>query len=51
VPPGSLAMALLLQAHDRVSDAEAIERAAFDMSWKVALGIEMDQRLFVKSTL
>ena len=44
-------MALLLHAHDRVSDAEATERAAFDMRWKVALGIEMDQRLFVKTTL
>jgi len=51
VPPSLLAIALLLQAHDRVSDEEATERAAFDMRWKVALGIEMDQRLFVKSTL
>jgi len=51
VPPGMLAIALLLQAHDRVSDAEATRRAAYDMCWKVALGVEMDQRPFAKSTL
>ena len=51
VAPSMLALALLLQAHDRVSDAEATQRAAFDMRWKVALGIEMDERPFAKSTL
>ena len=51
VPPSLLAIALLLQAHDRVSDAEATERAAYDMRWKVALGIELDERPFAKSTL
>src|SRR3990172_4189996 len=51
VPPSLLATALLLQAHDRVSDDEAKARADFDMRWKVALGIEIDQRLFAKSTL
>jgi len=51
VPPSLLAIALLLQAHDKVSDAEATERAAFDMRWKVALGAEMDERPFAKSTL
>ena len=44
VPPSLLATALLLQAHDRVSDDEAKARADFDMRWKVALGIGMDQR-------
>jgi len=38
VPPSLLALALLRQTHDRVSDAEATERAAFDLRWKVALG-------------
>ena len=42
VPPSLLAIALL-QAHNRVSDAEAIQRAAFGMRWKVALGVEMGQ--------
>ena len=44
-------MVVLVQAHDRVSDAEATQRAAFDLRWKVALGIEMDERPFAKSTL
>ena len=40
VPPSLLATALLLQSHDKVSDAEAKARADFDLRWKVALGIE-----------
>ena len=46
-----LATALLLQAHDKVSDAEAKARADFDIRWKVALGIEIEERPFAKSTL
>ena len=34
VPPSLLATVLLLQAHDRVSDAEAKARADFDLRWK-----------------
>ena len=41
VPPGLLATALLLQAHDRVSDAEAHRRATVELSWKVALEVEV----------
>ena len=51
VPPSLLATVLLLQAHDRVSDAEAKARADFDLRWKVALGIEVEDRPFAKSTL
>jgi transposase len=51
VPPSLLATALLLQTYDRVSDEEAKARADFDLRWKVALGIELDQRPFAKSTL
>ena len=56
VPPSLLAVALLLQSHDRVSDAEAKARADFDLRWKVArwkvaLGIEAEDRPFAKSTL
>lgn len=51
VPPSMLATALLLQAHDKVSDEEATERANFDIRWKVALGIAIDFKLFAKSTL
>ena len=51
VPPSLLATALLLQSHDKVSDAEAKARADFDIRWKVALGIEVEGRPFAKSTL
>jgi len=51
VPPGLLANALLLQTHDRVSDEEAKLRADFDIRWKVALGITVDEKPFAKSTL
>lgn len=51
VPPSLLATALLLQTHDKVSDAEAKARADFDIRWKVALGIEIEERPFAKSTL
>ena len=51
VPPSLLATALLLQSHDRVSDAEAKRRADFDVCWKVALGIGIEERPFAKSTL
>ncbi len=51
VPPSLLATALVLQAHDRVSDEEAKERADFDLRWKVALGIDIGDRPFAKSTL
>jgi hypothetical protein len=50
-PPSMLATALLLQTYDRVSDQEATERAAFDLRWKVALGITIEERPFAKSTL
>jgi Transposase DDE domain/Transposase domain (DUF772) len=51
VPPSMLATALLLQTHDKVSDEEAKERADFDVRWKVALGIAVDDKPFAKSTL
>ena len=51
VPPSLLAAALLLQTRDKVSDAEAKARADFDIRWKVALGIEVEDRPFAKSTL
>jgi len=35
VPPSLLAIALLVQTHDRVSDEEAKARADFDLRWKV----------------
>jgi hypothetical protein len=41
----------LLQAHDGASDEEAKARADFDLRWKVALGIGLEERPFAKSTL
>ena len=38
VPPSLLATALLLQTYDRASDAEAKQRADFDIRWKVGAG-------------
>ena len=51
VPPSLLATALVLQTHDRVSDEEAKERADYDLRWKVALGVGVEDRPFAKSTL
>ena len=51
VLPSLLARALLLQTYDKVSDGEAMARADFDIWWKVALGIEIEERPFAKSTL
>jgi transposase len=51
VPPSLMATALLLQAYDKVSDEEAKARADYDLRWKVALGTELEERPFAKSTL
>lgn len=51
VAPSLLANALLLQTYDHASDEEAKERADYDLRWKVALGIEIGERPFAKSTL
>src|SRR3989304_2674007 len=51
VPLSLLATALLLQTYERVSDEEAKARADFDLRWKVALGIGLEERPFAKSTL
>ena len=40
VPPSLLAVALVLQTYDGVSDDEAKQRADYDLRWKVALGVE-----------
>jgi IS5 family transposase len=51
VPPSLLACALLLQWYDNVSDQEAVDRSKFDLRWKVALGLQMDDEPFAKGTL
>jgi transposase len=51
VPPSQMCVLLLLQAREGCSDAEAIERTAYDLRWKVALGVELEDKLCAKSTL
>jgi len=51
VPP-SLAISLLfLRAYEKVSFVEAIERSKYDLRWKVALGLEMEEVPMQKSAL
>jgi hypothetical protein len=49
--PCMLTKVMLLQIFDRCSDAEAVARASYDLRWKVALGVELANRPFAKSTL
>jgi hypothetical protein len=51
VPPSLLCVALLVQAYEKCSDAEARDRAAFDLRWKAALGVADREKPFTKSTL
>jgi transposase len=51
VPPSQLAALLLLQAHDGVSDREAIARATADLRWKYALGLAIDEVLCSRATV
>jgi len=51
VPPSLLAAMVVLQCHDKVSDAEAIERSAFDLRWAAALGRPGGEPVCAKSTL
>ena len=51
VPPSQLCVLLTLQAREGVSDQEAVDRTAFDIRWKVALGVELEDKLCAKSTL
>lgn len=51
VPPSLLAVALLLQTFDNVSDEEAKARTDYDIRWKVALGLRVEEHPFAKSTL
>jgi transposase len=51
IAPSILAVALLLQWYDNVSDEEAARRAKLDLGWKTALGLELMDVPFVKSVL
>jgi hypothetical protein len=51
IAPSLLALGLLLQIYDKVSDDEAARRAHFDLQWQVALGVPVGSRPFARSTL
>ena len=51
VPPSLLAIALLLQAYEKLSDERATRSAKVDIAWKVAMGIDLEAVPFAKSTL
>jgi hypothetical protein len=52
VPPSLLTIALLLQHHDGVSDAEVVAKHRYDIRWKVALDLDLAsiEQAFAKST-
>ncbi len=53
VPPSLLAIARLLQIYEKISDREAVQRAKYDLRWKVALGQDAFsiEAPFAKSTV
>jgi hypothetical protein len=51
VPPSLAVSLLFLRAYERVSFAEAVERTKYDLRWKVALGLEMEEVPMQKSAL
>ena len=51
IPPSLLMRAVLLQLRDDVSDREAARRAAKDLDWKRALGLDADDVPFHHTTL
>ena len=51
VPPSTGVSILFLRAYERVSFVEAVERTKYDLRWKVALGLEMEDVPMQKSSL
>src|SRR5216683_2760161 len=51
VPPSVAVSVLFLRAYEGVSFAEAVERTKYDLRWKVALGLEMEEVAMQKSAL
>lgn len=51
VPPSQLALLLILQTREGVSDEESVERTCFDLRWCAVLGRHAGDRLCAKSTL
>jgi Transposase DDE domain/Transposase domain (DUF772) len=51
VPPSVAVTILFLRAYEDVSFVEAIERTKYDLRWKVALGLEIEEVAMQKSAL
>jgi transposase len=51
IPPSQLARVLLLQYRTGLSDEQAMEAVAWDLRWKIALGLPVDHRGWNPSTL
>ena len=51
IPPSQLAKVLLLQYRTGVSDELAMEAVAWDLRWKIALGVAVDHQGWSPSTL
>jgi hypothetical protein len=51
VPPSVAVSVVFLRACERVSFAEAVERTKYDLRWKVALGLEIEEVPMQKSAL
>lgn len=51
IPPALLSKVLLLMFYENISDRQAEERARFDLRWKVALGLGIDEAGFDATAL
>ena len=51
IPPSMVVLAMLLEYHDDCSDAEAEQRMRFDLRWKHALGIGLEEEGFDATVL
>ena len=51
IPPSMVALAMLLEYHDDCSDAEAEQRMRFDLRWKHALGLGLEDEGFDSTVL
>jgi transposase len=51
IPPSMVVLALLLEYHDDCSDAEAEQRMRFDLRWKHALGLGLEDGGFDSTVL
>jgi transposase len=51
IPPSTVVLAMLLEYHDDCSDAEAEQRMRFDLRWKHALGLGLQEAGFDATVL